>query len=98
MNRRSFLKSTVAAAAIASAPAFLHAQDKTETYTLALIGSGWWGTNILTNALASKQCKLVALCDVDPHQIEKCEKKIAGMTSDTPKHYSDYRELLAKEK
>src|SRR5688500_16428274 len=99
MNRRTFLKSAAAfAPALAAAPAFLRAQDKTETYTVALIGSGWWGANILGAALASKQCKLVALCDVDQAQLDKCQKKITSDSSDTPKLYADYRELLAKEK
>jgi predicted dehydrogenase len=98
MNRRTFLKSAAIAPVIAAAPAFLGAQDKTQTYTTALVGSGWWGTNILQHALAAGQAKLVALCDVDPAQIEKCKQAIAPRTSDTPKVYTDYRELLAKEK
>src|SRR5262249_26250082 len=99
MNRRNFLKSTaVGAFALAAALAFLGAQDKTETYTVALIGCGWWGGNIVGAALASKRCKLVAMCDVDQNQIARCSKEIAHLTSDTPKHYSDFRECIAKEK
>src|SRR3954469_17052253 len=99
MNRRNFIKSTAAGAfALATAPVFLRGQDKTQTYTVALIGCGWWGGNILGAALASKQCKLVALCDVDPNQIARCSKEMSSLTSDTPKQYSDFRECLSKEK
>ena len=99
MNRRTFLKSTAAGAiALAAAPAFLRAQDKTSTYTTALIGCGWWGGNILGAALAAGQSKLVGLCDVDQNQLASCAKAFAGKTSDAPRQYTDFRELLAKEK
>lgn len=100
--RRTFLKSAAGALALASAPALLRAQpittDKTETFTLALVGCGWWGGNILGAALASGGLKLVGLCDVDARQLDKTAKTLAGKTSDTPKRYTDFRELLAKEK
>jgi predicted dehydrogenase len=99
MNRRTFLKSSVAGAiALAGAPAFVRAQDKTSTCTTALIGCGWWGGNILGAALAAGQSKLVALCDVDQRQIAKLTASLSGKTSDSPKQYTDYREMLAKEK
>src|SRR2546423_13374250 len=59
MNRRTFLKSAAGAIALSAAPAFLGAEDKSETYTTALIGCGWWGGNILGAALAAGQSKLV---------------------------------------
>jgi len=56
-TRREFLQSSLAAGAAAStilaAPA-VHAQEKSRKYRTALIGTGWWGMNILGEAVASK--------------------------------------------
>jgi predicted dehydrogenase len=100
-SRRSFLKSTAATTlTLAAAPAILRGADtKSPTpHTVALIGTGWWGTNILKCALADGRVKLVALCDPDPAQLHKCSTAIAKLTSDTHKTYTDFRDLLDKEK
>jgi predicted dehydrogenase len=74
----------------------IRAQGK--KYTTALIGAGWWGTNILRAALQSGESRLVALCDVDENQLAKCREVAGQLTSDQPKLYRSYREMLAKEK
>ena len=98
MQRRQFIKTTAAAtAAFASAPLIRVAgQDK--IYRTALVGAGWWGGNILRCAIQSGQCKIVALCDVDANQLAATAAEIKKLNGETPKHYRDYRELLAKEK
>lgn len=97
MNRRIFIKSTAAASLAYSAlPIITSAQTK--KYTTALIGTGWWGMNILREALASGQSKLVAICDVDQRQSDAAMVEINKLTSDKPKVYKDYRELIANEK
>ncbi|GAB3327466.1 Gfo/Idh/MocA family oxidoreductase [Larkinella ripae] len=68
------------------------------TYRTALIGAGWWGNNILRCAMQSGQSKLVALCDVDQRQLTKTAEEFSKLTSDKPKIYRDFRELLAREK
>src|SRR5687768_8980960 len=106
-TRRVFLQRAARAGAagivIASAgPAVLRADETGgkagEKKTVALIGAGWWGTNILSHALADGRVKVVALCDVDQDQLKKCGEAIAKLTSDSPKQYGDYRELLEHEK
>src|SRR5215207_7858992 len=102
-TRRNFLKTAAAAGlAIGAAPAVLRADESGgkagEKRTVALIGAGWWGTNILSHALADGRVKVVALCDVDQNQLKKCGEAIRKLTSDSPKSYGDYRELLAREK
>jgi predicted dehydrogenase len=67
-------------------------------FRTALIGSGWWGMNILTAALESGECACVAICDVDGAQSRIALEKLRPLTADQPKAYRDYRELLAKEK
>jgi len=100
MNRRSFLHSTAAASALAAWPFSVRAQDKagTRKFRTALIGCGWWGNNILREAMASGSCEVVALCDVDSRQFEATLNNVASGTGDTPKLYKDYRELLAESK
>jgi len=97
MNRRTFLKSSLATGLAVSFPHVVAAQQG-RTYRTALIGSGWWGTNILREAAASGRCRIAALVDVDRRQLAKCAEEVAKWTNDTPKHYEDYREMLAAEK
>lgn len=91
MNRRIFFQSAL------SAVPLLGAQPGRK-YKTALIGSGWWGMNILREAIASGQCSTVALADPDPNQMTKAMAEIVKLTSDQPRHYKDYRELLQKER
>lgn len=100
ITRREFVASSIAAGAKMSlaAPA-VHARSKAgKTYRTALIGAGWWGTNIAREAAKSGRCKMVALCDVDKSQADKSRSELAAVTSDQPKGYTDYRELLDQEK
>ena len=100
MNRRSFLHTSAAATALAAFPFSLRAQPKSggPRFRTALIGCGWWGNNILREAMASGACEIVALCDVDSRQYEATLKNVAAGTGDTPKLFKDYRELLAAAK
>jgi predicted dehydrogenase len=97
MGRRSFLKSSVAAGLAVGFPAIVGAQGN-KVYRTALIGSGWWGTNILREAVASRRCKIVGLVDVDQRQLAKCAGELAKWCNDEAKQYGDYREMLEKEK
>ncbi len=90
-TRRKFL------AAAAAAP-FVIGATPHRKYKAALIGSGWWGKNILKEAIASEKCKIVALCDVDQPTLEAAADQVKDLNGDTPKTYGDFRELLDKEK
>jgi predicted dehydrogenase len=99
MNRRTFLQSTAAASALAAFSIPLRAQEKSgRKFRTALVGCGWWGGNILGEAMQSGACEIVGLCDVDDRQIAATAEKMAKVSSDQPRKYRDYRELLAKEK
>ena len=100
MNRRRFLKTSAAAATLAALPFSIRAQDKAgaKKFRIALIGCGWWGNNILREAMASGQCEVVALCDVDSRQFERTLQNVAAGTGAAPKLFKDYRELLASVK
>jgi len=96
MNRRDFIKASVAANAALMAVPILRAQDR--KYRTALIGSGWWGGNILRCAMQEGSSKIVALCDVDQNQLAPAIRAVVKLSGDQPKGYGDFRELLEKEK
>lgn len=98
MDRRNFISTTTAAAAVLSVSPLIQVMGKPRTYRTALIGSGWWGMNILRCAIQAGQSKVVALCDVDERQIKEVMNEMKKLTADSPKMYTDYRELLQKEK
>ena len=100
LNRRNFLATAGGTmAALSSAPMILGAADKSgKKYRTALIGTGWWGMNILRVALEEGRTQVVALCDVDADALEISADEVDGLTGATPKMYKDYREMLEKEK
>lgn len=97
MQRRRFLQSTLAAGAASALPFFhLRAADKAgRKYRTALVGCGWWGGNILREAMASGACTIVGLCDVDDRQVEVTATAVSAGTGDHPRRFRDYREMLA---
>ncbi|NLH44117.1 MAG: Gfo/Idh/MocA family oxidoreductase, partial [Planctomycetes bacterium] len=97
MNRRTFLGSSLAAGAALGFPRVVGGRQN-KTYRTALIGCGWWGTNILREAAASGRCRIVALVDVDKRQLAKCAEEAGKWTNDSPAQYEDYREMLEREK
>jgi predicted dehydrogenase len=99
LTRRNFLTTTtVATAAFTAAPFILRAAESGKKLRTALIGSGWWGKNILKEAMASKRCQVTALCDADANIMEIAGEQVNDLSSEKPKLYRDYRELLAKDK
>ena len=98
-SRRTLIKSSMASIlAAGAAPAILRAQNPGARHAAALVGAGWWGANILREAIASGACNIVALVDPDPGQIDKCWGELGRLTADQPRRYQDYREMLQKEK
>lgn len=98
LNRRRFIQSSaLAGAGIVAAP-FVRAADPSRKFRTALIGSGWWGKNILREAIASGRVKVVGLGDVDANVRERAADQVHDLTGDQPKLYNDFRELLEKAK
>lgn len=97
-TRRQFVQSA-AAGAVLAAPLILRAQQTRQSkFKTALIGSGWWGKNILREAIASKRCEITSLCDVDGRILEQAQDQVNDLTGSSPKIFKDFRELLAKDK
>src|SRR5687767_5998242 len=97
MKRRNFLRMAALAGTGVLAAPYVHAQGE-RTFRTALIGCGWWGKNILKEAIASKRCQVIALADVDASVLEIAADQVNDLTGSTPKTYGDFRELFAKEK
>jgi len=97
MERRQFIKQTSAVMASFAVPSFFYHHEPT-IYTTAIIGTGWWGMNILDEAIRSGKTKIVALCDVDKRFLLPAAEKVKSLTGKSPAIYTDYRELIQKEK
>ncbi len=97
LDRRQFVTSCAATGLALAAPA-VHAAPRDKKYRTVLVGSGWWGMNILREAIAAGQSQVVALCDVDERILERSCQEVQKLCADSPKRYIDYRELLEKEK
>jgi predicted dehydrogenase len=95
-SRRHFLQSAAAASLAMSCQKVL--ADQTKTYRTAIIGTGWWGMNILRAAMDSGECKTVAMCDVDDAHLDKAVEEVEKKNGDKIKKYKDYRELLHQER
>jgi predicted dehydrogenase len=89
MKRRVFLTT-------AAAP--LLALQGPRKYRTALVGTGWWGMNILRAAMAAGESKVVAMCDVDRNQLDPAAAEVTRLSGDAPKKYGDYREMLDAER
>jgi predicted dehydrogenase len=98
ITRRKFIHHVSATGlAFGSAP-WIRAGAKGRKYRSALIGTGWWGMNILKEAMASGRIQVAALCDVDPFQMETAAEEVMDLSGEQPKLYKDFRDLLDKEK
>lgn len=96
VSRREFLLATAATALL---PAFL----RNSSYAAALpadgvlnhacIGVGGMGYNDLSNFVQHSKVKIIAICDVDANNLKKASELVPGART-----YSDWRELLEKEK
>jgi len=95
-TRRDFISSSLAATI--GVPAIRVRGLQTKKYRTALIGAGWWGMNILREAMAAGESRIAAICDVDESQITTALAEVEKLSGDQPKRYRDYRELLQKEK
>lgn len=98
VSRRRFIRSGAAAGALFGVAPFARSADPARKYRTALIGCGWWGKNILKEAIASGRVKVTGLCDVDTNTRDVAAEQVTDLNGDKPKTYSDYRELLEKEK
>lgn len=97
LDRRSLLQASLAAGAAFGAVPLLGSK-RDDKYKTALVGGGWWGRNIARVALASGECRVTAVCDVDQKQRDAAAEEIERLAGAKPPSYPDFRELLEREK
>src|SRR5690606_25837069 len=95
LSRRKFLLTTATAALVSPLAFSLSAPAKTPNKKLAhaCIGVGGMGGHDLQQFLAHPNLEVVAICDVDENVL-----KAAGEAVPHARRYTDWRELLKKEK
>lgn len=96
VHRRDFLKSAAGTGLAFATPIFGRAPSRRRR--LALVGSGWWGMNILRAALEAGGSEVAGMCDVDRGQLLPAGSEIEELTGSRPPLYEDYRELLLEQK
>jgi predicted dehydrogenase len=99
MKRRNFIVGAGTAAVggmllgseIIATPGRISANDKINIGVIGCNGMGWSNTNSI---LKMNDVDVLGICDVDSNVIKKRLSDYASLRKNTPKTYSDYRELL----
>lgn len=93
-SRRDFL---VTGAAGSMAPALLPAQAGNGSLQLAWIGTGSRGKHLMDMLYKGnpKPFQVVAVCDTYSGNLSQAKDKVQTMGGNTPKTYTDYKDLLA---
>ena len=102
INRRAFLKTSAAAAAMAALPSFgADAPDivNGKPKRVSLIGAGWYGKSDLWRLIQVAPVEVVSICDPDQRllkeAVELAQQRQASKNA--PRAYKDYREMLKQE-
>ena len=101
INRRNFILGASAAfAATALRANGINVFNTPPARRVALIGTGWYGKSDLFRLMQVAPIDVVALCDVDIHQLEQAADlvKLRQQNKKKPALFSDYRKLLIETK
>ncbi len=99
ISRRDFLSR---AGAIAAVPYFVRSSAvggaaASNRLTMGLIGLGSMGMRHVKGFLQERDCRIVAVCDVDSHRREAAAAEINGHYGNKDcRQYRDFRELIAR--
>ena len=98
MKRRDFLQASATAASLTAIAARAHADDKTKTRRVGLIGCGWYGKCDLLQLMNVEPVEVVSLCDVDSKMLTEAQSLFASrqVSKNTPRVYSDYTKMLVE--
>ena len=101
INRRRFITGASATFALTALRANgMRLKKPAQVQRVALIGTGWYGKSDLFRLIQVSPVEVVALCDVDKHQLEHAADMVATrqQIKKRPLLYTDYRKLLADNK
>jgi predicted dehydrogenase len=99
INRRRFLQGATASLAMGALGAqAMDIINPAKTLRVALIGTGWYGKSDLFRLIQVAPVEVIALCDVDAHQLSEAAKLVSQRqkSGKSPRQYGDYRKLLAE--
>jgi predicted dehydrogenase len=99
INRRRFLKGATATLALSAFGASgMDIINPVKTLRVALIGTGWYGKSDLFRLIQVAPVSVVALCDVDKHQLAEAAKMVSQRqkSGKSPLLYNDYRKMLSE--
>jgi predicted dehydrogenase len=107
ISRRRFLRRTAGmAAGIISFPWVIPSSalgkagsiSPSNRVTMGCIGVGWQGGINMESFLAHKDCRIIAVCDVDKNHLQDAVNSVNGHYKNKDcAAYSDFRELLARD-
>ena len=95
LTRRKFIKTTGAGLVASAVPFFMPKAGRaaaSETVNHAVVGVGGMGSGHAGNFAGMKNCRLVAICDVDPKRLDKVARRVSE--HGVVRKYTDYRKLL----
>jgi len=97
MNRRGFLQSAAASAALAALGADAGDVVNQKVKRVGLIGSGWYGKSDVCRLIQVAPVEVVSICDVDDNMLKAAAELISQRqkSGKVPHTYRDYREMLA---
>ena len=101
IHRRTFIKNTSAALALAGLRFNgLDFPGAPPARRVTLIGTGWYGKSDLFRLMQVAPVDILALCDVDKHQLQHAADMVAEHQpgKKAPQLYGDYRKLLEEQK
>jgi len=101
LHRRQFIRSTSAALALTVLETRgMNIHTTASNRRAALIGTGWYGKSDLFRLMQVAPIDVVALCDVDKHQLDAAADMVGQRQQDhkRPALYNDYRKLLSEQK
>src|SRR3954454_1662128 len=101
INRRSFIKGASATLTLAALRTNgMNIFNPQAVRRVALIGTGWYGKSDLFRLMQVAPVEVVALCDVDKHQLQHAADTVIERQQDKKKPllYNDYRKLLDENK
>jgi len=99
-SRRDFLRGTAATAAAFGLPTLVPsiAYGANDKMTIGCIGVGGMGMNNTKSFLAEKDCRVVAVCDVQQDRVNKAKALVDQRYGDKGcATFGDYRQLLARQ-
>ncbi len=95
MNRRDFLKHSVAAGAAASAGLFsLKARGANDRVIVGLMGAGGRGNFLVQEFAKRPDVEIRYIADPDSRRLEGTAKAVEGITKQRPKCVQDFRRML----